>query len=320
MKKALITLYLEENILKKSQKELLNYISNLENLEINMLLICKKIESAEELESYNIGDISIVEITEFETIHSTSYVNLIIDEFKNTQSEMLILDNSIFSKDIAGILAEKLDGNLINEAIEIVEDGESFKIRKNIYGGNYQEIYKYIEGRVIITVKNNIFNGEKKEKKQSKLTIRKINFKGEKKLKIASVSEAGKRSFLPVTQANIVVAGGYALKKKEDVAMLEELATVLNGSVGGTRAIVDKGYMRRSQQIGQSGKKISPNLLINLGISGQRQFTAGFTGAKTVVSVNKDREATIFRHSDFGIVGDIYEIIPEMIKLFKKLR
>lgn len=320
MKRALITLYLEENILKKSQDELLSYVSNIERLDLKILLICKKIGYRERLKSYNIGDISVLEIAEFENTHSTSYVDLIIDEFNNTQSEMLILDNSIFSKDIAGVLAEKLDGDLINEAIEIIDDGDSFKIRKNIYGGSYQEIYKYIEGRVIVTVKNNIFNGKRKERKPSELTIKEIKFKGEGRLKTTSVTEVGKKGFLPVTQANVVVAGGYALKKKEDVAMLEELATVLGGSVGGTRAIVDKGYMRRSQQIGQSGKKISPNLLINFGISGQRQFTAGFTGAKTVISVNKDREATIFRHSDFGIVGDIYEIIPEMIKLFKRLR
>lgn len=320
MKKALITLYLEENMLKDSQKELLNYISNLEKLEINILLICKKIVNIEEIKGYNIGNMMVLEIDEFETIHANSYVDLIVTEFRDTQCEMLILDNSIFSKDIASILAERLDGNLVNEAIEIIEDRDSFRITKNIYGGNYQEIYTYVDGIVIITVKNNIFNGLKKERKKSELTLKKVKLRNERKLKIVSISEIDKKDFIPVTHATIVIAGGYALRKKEDISMLEELATVLNGSVGGTRAIVDKGYMRRSQQIGQSGKKISPNLLINFGISGQRQFTAGFTGAKTVISVNKDREATIFKHSDFGIVGDIYEIIPEMIKMFKRLR
>ena len=121
-----------------------------------------------------------------------------------------------------------------------------------------------------------------------------------------------------IEEANILVSAGRGVGSKDNLQYIEELAEAVNGTVSGSRPLVDLGWLPHPRQVGQSGKTVAPTLYIALGISGAVQHLVGMTSSDTIVAINKDKEAPIFEVANFGIVGDMFEIIPEFVKIIKE--
>lgn len=320
MKNILIVLDSENNTLKSIHKEILSHFRKMsDNVNINILIFCSQLknELKNDMNNYYFKNIFVIEDEKYEIAHGSNYIDDILRYVEKLKVDVVAMGSNTFSKDISSILAERINGELIGDLLDIKYEENKLKLKKSVYGSNFYEKFELCEEKAVISIRPNIYLNEPiKGKENIYETEKKLS--SNSKIEIVGKTESEIKE-VPVTEAEIIIAGGYGLKKKEDMKMLYDLSKIVKGTVGGSRAIVDKGYIRRGRQIGQSGKSVSPKLMINFGISGQRQFTAGFDSAKTVISINKDKESTIFRHSDYGIVGDLYEILPLMMEKFKKL-
>lgn len=247
----------------------------------------------------------------------TSVLNRII---RNREPQAVLLGNTAIGRDLAPRLAQRLDVGLAADCIGMEYDETVFlTFKRPIYAGKaYAHLHS--EARPILaTIRPNTFSlstpdpSRGVEVFEEKATIDSADL-------IAIVKEIVRAasSRPELTDANIIVSGGRGMKNSENFRVLEELADVLNAAVGASRAAVDSGYREYKYQVGQTGKTVSPTLYIACGISGAIQHLAGMGSSKVIVAINKDPEANIFTVADYGIVGDLFEVVPLLTQEFKK--
>ncbi len=228
----------------------------------------------------------------------------------SSKYEFLMAPSGTFSKNFMPRLAAVLDKQMISDVIEI-HDANTFD--RPIYAGNAIATVKSEDSIKLITIRATAFAPLSIKDGSSEFTQidspKKVNFN-----KFMGREES-KSERPELSSANIVISGGRGIGSSENFEIIESLADKLGAAVGASRAAVDAGYISNDYQVGQTGKVVAPDLYIAIGISGAIQHLAGMKDSKVIVAINKDEEAPIFQIADYGLVGDLFTTIPEIIKL-----
>jgi electron transfer flavoprotein alpha subunit len=220
----------------------------------------------------------------------------------------ILLSSSAENKEIAARLAIKLESGLLYDAVGL--EGET--ATQQIFGAAITVQSKVTKGTPIITVRPNSFAPEQSSGAAEEVTVSVDLSDADKAAKITDSVVEAKGSRPQLADASVVVSGGRGIGKAENFDLIEKLADSLGAAVGASRAVVDAGWVDHQMQVGQTGVTVSPQLYVAVGISGAIQHRAGMQTSKTIVAINKDAEAPIFELADFGVVGDLFAVAPQL--------
>jgi len=234
---------------------------------------------------------------------------------RSVQPAAVLLASTQEGKEIAGRLAVKLDNGLLTDAVAVDADGTATQV---VFAGSGIVKSKVTRGLPIVTIRPNSVTPEPGPKSPAVEQITVAATDADKLTKVVERVAEKKGSRPELTEASIVVSGGRGVGNADNFQLVEELADLLGGAVGASRAAVDSGFYPHQFQVGQTGKTVSPQLYVALGISGAIQHRAGMQTSKTIVAVNKDPEAPIFELADYGVVGDLFKVVPQAAEEIRK--
>lgn len=257
-------------------------------------------------------------LADYTTGAYTSVLNKLI---RKEEPQAVLMGNTAIGKDLAPRLAHRLGVGLASDCTGMEKDANSFlTFKRPIYAG---KAFAYLSSNVrpiMATIRPNTFKANAPDDSRQAEVVKETVDIDSADLRAILKEVAIAASKRPdLTEANIIVSGGRGMKGPENYVILEELADVIGAAVGASRAAVDSGWKEHKFQVGQTGKTVAPTLYIACGISGAIQHLAGMGSSKFIVAVNKDPEANIFNVADYGIVGDLFEVVPILTQEFKKL-
>ena len=273
---------------------------------------------AKEYISYGADQVLIAE-TSLESFKAEEYADILVNIVKETGAETILIGSNKNGKELSARLGGKLNAGCVVDSNNIYIKNNKLIAERVVYSGNAIAVKQFNSTPAIITVPSKAFDPLKKDdSRKGDITKKKID--SEKSAsKIVKVQEM-KTEGVNVEDAEIIVSCGRGFKNKDDIKMIQELADVLKGkTVGCSRPIAaDLKWMSEDHWIGLSGHKVKPKLYIAAGISGQIQHIAGMRDSGIIVAINKDPEALIFKSADYGIVGDLYEVLPKFTNAVKE--
>ena len=288
--------------------------------EIVGVLLGESVQSlAEEMIHYGADRVITVEHVNLKQYTSDGFSQGVMAIYEQEKPEAIVFGHTALGKDLSPKIASKLASGLISDVTEIEGEGDGAVFIRPIYSGKAFEKVKNKEGLLFITIRpNNIATLDHDASRTGEISSLEVDVTNLRTI----ISEVVRKTTegVDMSEAKVVVAGGRGVKSAEGFAPLQELATLLGGAIGASRGACDADYCDYSLQIGQTGKVITPDLYIGVGISGAIQHMAGMSNSKVIVAINKDPEADIFKVADYGIVGDLFEVIPLMIEEVKKLQ
>jgi len=273
---------------------------------------------AAELGKYGVDKVYVADNAALEPYTTDAHAMAVAKIVKEKGPAILLLAASVQGKDLAARLVGKLATGLATDCTGLkIEGGKLIAVRPMYAGKCFGEV-AFEAAPAMASLRPNVFPIVENAKAGAVEKFDPALDAGQIKTKVAEIAKdaSGK---IELTEANIIVSGGRGMKGPEGYGILEDLAKVLGAAVGASRAAVDAGWRPATDQVGQTGKTVSPNLYIACGISGAIQHLAGMSSSKFIVAINKDPEAPIFQRADYGIVDDLFKVIPEVTAAAKKI-
>jgi electron transfer flavoprotein alpha subunit len=267
----------------------------------------------EDLKAAGAAKIYVAESDDAENYLITPFVDVLESLIESVSPAAVLLPATADGKEVAGRLAARIGSGVLSDVVEINSDGTAIH---SIFGGAFTVSAKVNAEVPVITVRPGAIEPAPVAAAGELVTVA-VPAPAANATRIISRQPAVAGDRPELAEAAIVVAGGRGVGSAEKFSVIEELADSMGGAVGASRAAVDSGYYPGQFQVGQTGKTVSPQLYVALGISGAIQHRAGMQTSKTIVAVNKDEEAPIFEISDFGIVGDLFSVAPQLAEAVK---
>ncbi|HEY6865972.1 MAG TPA: electron transfer flavoprotein subunit alpha/FixB family protein [Candidatus Eisenbacteria bacterium] len=255
----------------------------------------------------------------FTHYQAAGYARAVEAAARATSPALVLFANTAMGRDLAPRVAARLDAGLASDCVALSAAGDRIVATRPVYAGKAVETVAFKGRPALVSLRPKAFAPVTRAAGPATVeTVAVADDPSFARARVVNVvaSTAGK---LDLTEAEIIVSGGRGLKGPENFKLLEELAEVLGATVGASRAVVDAGWRPHSDQVGQTGKTVSPKLYVAVGISGAIQHLAGMLSSRCIVAINKDPEAPIFKVADYGVVGDLFEVVPALTEAVRKL-
>lgn len=320
--KVLIVAETKDGSLRKASLELIAQAQALGASDITALLPGKGVAAlATQLGQHGATRVLVAESDLLEHYTTEGYTHVVKQAVDSIQPDLVLFCASTNGKDLSPRLAARLDAGLASDVTEIKHNGSHFEAVRPIYAGKAMARVSIQSTPALISVRANAMKPSAADASRSaEVTPLDVQLSADQiRAKVVAVetAEAGK---LDVAEADIIVSGGRGLKGPENFNLIEDLANVLGAATGASRAVVDAGWRPHGEQVGQTGKTVSPTLYVACAISGAMQHMAGMSSSKYIVAINTDAEAPIFKVASYGMVGDVFQILPELTEKLKAVK
>jgi len=319
--KILAILEQRDGLLKRSAFETVQQASQLAkdlSLEAEAVVVGGDVENLNEISNYGIAKITHLNNSDLSNYSSSGYTSAVSDYAKETDADYLIFSNTSLGKDLAPRVSIRLNAGCTIDCVKLDCSSGELVATRPVFAGKALVDIKLNSAKKVITIRPNVFKAIPLDTPLNpEVDVKEIS-SPDLKTKVIEVKKSEGK--LDVAEADIIVSGGRGMKGPENFHLVEELADVLGAAVGASRAVVDAGWRPHGEQVGQTGKTVSPTLYIACGISGAIQHLAGMSSSKYIVAINKDKDAPIFNVADYGITGDLFEVLPVLTEEIKKIK
>jgi electron transfer flavoprotein alpha subunit len=272
----------------------------------------------EALGNYGATKVLHVADAKLNEVEATVFTKIIAAAVEQEGADVVVFPHNFDGKAVAPRVAARLKAGFVSGAISMPDTSNGFVVKKSVFSGKAFANVNITSPKKVIAVMPNTFPLEQTDAKAAVTAFSPAVNDADFRVKVSSVETVSGE--VPLTEAEIVVSGGRGLKGPENWGLVEDLAKALGAATACSRPVADTGWRPHHEHVGQTGLTVRPNLYIAIGISGAIQHLAGVNGSKVIVVINKDPEAPFFKAADYGIVGDAFEVVPQLTAAIKQIR
>ena len=307
----------EQGKFKKTAFELASYARSIaDENNTTVTAVCINAESPMELQNYGVNKVLNISNQDLKSFNAMSYSQCVFEAAENEKSNIIVISSSADSKYLAPLLAVKHNSGYISNACELPTSYSPLTVKRTAFTNKAFEITKVNTENALISLAKNSYSINE-VKTNTSLEDFSVNV-SQNDTKVKSIDKATDK--VTIADADTVVSAGRGLKGPENWGMIDELAEVLGAATACSKPVSDLGWRPHGEHVGQTGKPVASNLYIAIGISGAIQHLAGINSSKVKVVINTDPEAPFFKAADYGVVGDAFEVVPELINKLKTFK